>query len=324
MNWIPPMEPISCQKVKEGPEFLHEIKWDGIRGLIYIQQSEFKLFTKKGNERTDFYPEMEPIYNELRKTDAVVDGEIVVLDEDGQPDFHDVLVRETVKSKRNLQYYLRNYPIKYMVFDILLYKGKLLTRQPLIERKKILSEVFRPITLKHRVVSLSEVFDDGNELYRNMKINNMEGIVSKKKQSLYIEGKKHEEWFKTKFIKRMLCIVGGIQWKDKKPNSLVLGIKTPEADKLICVGKASLGLKESDLQLLNQYKNELLTQECPFESSSLANISKAGTELTWTFPALTCWISFLELSNEGSLRHPKIIGFSAAPIEEANGKVLTE
>jgi bifunctional non-homologous end joining protein LigD len=318
------MEPISCHEVKEGSEFIHEIKWDGIRGLIYIQHSDVRLFTKKGNERTDFYPELDSLYNELKQNDLVIDGEMVVVDENGLPNFHDVLVRETVKNKRNLQYYLKNYPIQYMVFDVLQYNGNLLTKQPLIERKNILTEILSPIVAKNNIVRLSEVFDDGKELYQNMKRNNMEGIVSKKKFSHYVEDKKHNEWFKTKFTKRMLCIVGGIQWKDKKPNSLVLGIKTSGTDKLICVGKASLGLKESDLQLLNQYKNELITEECPFDKNTIANISKTGTELTWAYPALTCWISFLELSNEGSLRHPKIIGFAALPIEEANGKVLTD
>lgn len=323
MNWIPPMEPIISDEVKIGSEFVHEIKWDGIRGLVYLQENNFKLFTKKGNDRTDFYPELNTLYKELGLNNVVLDGELVVFDNRGLPSFQDVLVRETVRNKRNLQYYLNNYPVKYVIFDILQYQDKLLIKEALTERKKLLSQLINPIISKSHIIHLSEVFSDGKELYEKMKLNNMEGIVSKRASSTYIGGKKHDAWFKTKFTKKMLCAVGGIQWKDNKPNSLVLGI-TKDQEKLSFVGKASLGLKESDLQLLKQYSSELIQDECPFEDTSITDIDKTGTNLTWIKPFLTCWISFLELSNDGHFRHPKIIGFAALPMEEANGKVLTE
>lgn len=318
------MEPVSLNKVKEGENFIHEIKWDGIRGLIYLQSGVMKLFTKKGNERTGFYPELEIISKVLKDRNIVLDGEIVVLDTSGQPSFHNVLIRETVKNKRNLDFYLKNYPVKYMVFDILMDKDKLLTKSPLSERKQILEKVISSVTSISDTVFLSQVFEDGSALYETMKEKNMEGIVSKKLNSFYLPGKKHEEWFKTKFTKRMLCIVGGIQWKDKRPNSLLMGTKTKESAKLLYMGRASLGLKGTDLQLLMQYKDNLIQEECPFDETGSADFDKSGTELTWTVPALTCWVSFLELSNDGHFRHPKILGFSNLPAKAANGKVLTD
>ena len=324
MKWINPMEPVSLNRVKNDSDFIHEIKWDGIRGLIYLQDGEMRLFTKKGNERTGFYPELDVINKVLKDRNVVLDGEIVVLDHSGQPSFHNVLIRETVKNKRNLEFYLKNYPVKYMVFDILMDKDKLLTKIPLFERKEILEKVISSITNNCDTVFLSQVFKDGRELYETMKEKNMEGIVSKKLNSFYLPGKKHEEWFKTKFTKRMLCIVGGIQWKDKRPNSLLMGITTEESAKLIYMGRASLGLKGSDLQLLMQYKDDLIMGECPFDQTGSAAFEKSGTELTWTVPTLTCWISFLELSNDGHFRHPKILGFTNLPAKEANGKVLTD
>ncbi len=318
------MEPVSLNKVKEGENFIHEIKWDGIRGLIYLQSGVMKLFTKKGNERTGFYPELEIISKVLKDRNIVLDGEIVVLDTSGQPSFHNVLIRETVKNKRNLDFYLKNYPVKYMVFDILMDKDKLLTKIPLSERKQILEKVISSVTSISDTVFLSQVFEAGSALYETMKEKNMEGIVSKKLNSFYLPGKKHEEWFKTKFTKRMLCIVGGIQWKDKRPNSLLMGTKTEESAKLLYMGRASLGLKGTDLQLLMQYKDNLIQEECPFDETGSADFDKSGTELTWTVPALTCWVSFLELSNDGHFRHPKILGFSNLPAKAANGKVLTD
>ncbi|MDF2985689.1 MAG: dependent ligase-like proteinATP dependent ligase family protein [Eubacterium sp.] len=324
MNWIPPMEPVSSPGVKQGSDFIHEIKWDGIRGMIYLGSNGLKMYTKKGNERTDFYPELDIIEAALRGRNIVLDGEIIVMDSSGKPSFHNVLVRETVKSKRNLQYYLKNYPTKYMLFDILFNEGRLLTGTPLKDRKQILEQTVAPILKNSDTVFLSKTFVDGNELYESMKQKDMEGIVSKKLNSIYLPGKKHEEWFKTKFTKKMLCIIGGIQWKGALPNSLIMGIKNHESSKLLYMGKASLGLKGSDLQLLKQYKNELIQTECPFELNSIDDMDSTGTGLTWVRPAITCWISFLELSNDGHFRHPKILGFSNLPLEEADGKVLTD
>jgi len=324
MNWIAPMEPISAMKVKEGSEYIHEIKWDGIRGLVYLQNNELKIYTKKGNDRTEFYPEISSLSNEFKSKDVILDGEMVVLDKKGLPSFYNSLIRETVKSKKNLKYYQSNYPINYIVFDILKYKDKLLNKLPLFERKQLLEQIFIPIINQNDTIRLSEAYSDGTDLFQKMKQKNMEGIVSKKINSIYLAGKRHDAWFKTKFTKKMLCVIGGIQWKGEKPNSLVLGVKIAENGKLNYVGKASLGLKESDLKLLKDFRNELSQDQCPFIESSISNIDITGTELTWVNPSITCWINFLELSNDGHFRHPKIIGFTALPVEEANGRVLTD
>ncbi len=324
MNWITPMEPVSIPQVKQGKDFVHEIKWDGIRGMVYLEAGSMRIFTKKGNERTEFYPELDLLEKELGTGQVVLDGELVVLDATGQPSFHNVLVRETVKSKRNLQYYLRNYPVKYMMFDILMSNGQLLTNKFLSERKKILEEVVSSLVAASDTFYISQAYDNGEELYELMKQKNMEGIVSKKLNSFYLPGKKHEEWFKTKFTKKMLCIIGGIIWKEKLPNSLLMGVRTGESSKLVYMGRASLGLKGSDLLLLRQYKNDLVQEDCPFELEAITDVSKSGMELTWTVPAITCWVGFQELSNDGVFRHPKILGFTNLPVNEANGKVLTD
>lgn len=324
MNWITPMEPVVFPGVKQGKEYIHEIKWDGIRGMIYVQAGKIRVFTKKGNERTGFYPELSILERAFIGQNMVLDGEIVVLDGAGQPSFHNILVRETVRSKRNLQYYQRNYPVKYIIFDILMNKSELLTHKALYERKEILNQIISPVTQLDNTVFLSQMFENGVGLYDSMKQKNMEGIVSKKLNSIYLPGKKHEEWFKTKFTKKMLCILGGIIWKDKLPNSLLMGIRAVEDSKMIYVGKASLGLKGSDLQLLRQYKDELVQEECPFEPDGITDIHSTGTELTWTYPAVTCWVSFLELTDDGHFRHPKILGFTKLSANEADGKVVTD
>lgn len=324
MNRIVPMEPLNCREVKEDKIFIHEIKYDGIRGMIYFQGSDYRLFTKKGNERTDFYPELKILNSLLGSGKVILDGEIYVLDKDKRPAFHNILTRETVKSQRNLQFYINNYPVNYVVFDILQIDDRLLTGIPLMERKELLDKVMRPVIGNCDNIYISSIYDNGKELFEQMKNKNMEGIVSKKSDSLYMGGKNHQDWFKTKFIKKMLCIIGGIQWKGQKPNSLILGIKTRGNSKLAYLGKASLGLTQADLMLLKQYREQLEQPECPFDGESIRGLNNTGSDIIWAMPCITCWISFLELSKDGHFRQPKILGFSNLPVEEAYGKVVTE
>ncbi|OPX45411.1 hypothetical protein CLHUN_07810 [Ruminiclostridium hungatei] len=324
MNFIIPMEPVASDEIKQGDGFIHEIKWDGIRGMTYVKDGSLRIFTKKGNERTEFYPELKQLETMIGKQNAVLDGEMIVLDGSGQPGFHNILLRETVKNRKNLQHYLKNYPVRYVIFDILMLEDKMLTKKPLHERKEILERVIAPKLQGNSSFFVSQVFENGVELYENMKLRNMEGIVSKSRSSLYLPGKKHNEWFKTKFTKKMLCIIGGILWKEELPNSLVMGIRTEESSGLVYMGKASLGLKGADILLLKNYKGRLVQKECPFTGDSIRNMDSQGCELTWISPALTCWVGFLELSNDGHFRHPKILGFTNIPPDKADGKVLTE
>ncbi|QNU67568.1 DNA ligase [Ruminiclostridium herbifermentans] len=324
MNWITPMEPINCNTVKEDSEYIHEIKWDGIRGLVYLLNGQLNIYTKKGNTRTVFYPELDVIYDEFKSNDIILDGEIIVLDKNGIPSFYNSLVRESVKSIKNLKYYQDNYPINYIVFDILKYRDELLTNYPLQQRRQLLEQLLSSLVNKNNIIYLSEIYTDGKELFEKMKQKNMEGIVSKKINSMYLQGKQHDAWFKTKFTKRMLCIIGGVIWKYGEANSLILGIKANEDKKINYIGKASLGLKGSDLKLLKEYRDKLIQEECPFSESSIKCLNTKENELTWISPLITCWISYLELSNDGHLRHPKILGFTSLPAEEANGKVLTD
>ncbi|HEX2926839.1 MAG TPA: DNA ligase [Ruminiclostridium sp.] len=324
MNWIIPMEPLISTDVKEGSGYIHEIKWDGIRGMVYIQGGSIKIYTKKGNERTGFYPELEVLTEGLRGRNAILDGELVVLDDKGLPSFYRSLMRERVRNAGNLKYYTSNYPVSYMIFDILYLGNDTLIKLPLSERKNILVKNLSSVAEQSSNIFLSQMYSDGDELFKKMKEQSMEGIVSKKEDSQYIGGKKHDAWFKTKFTKKMLCVVGGIQWRASHPNSLVLGIKPRDSERLIYVGKASIGLKQSDLALIKEYSGQLEQKACPFEAEETIMLDRTGEGFTWLHPALTCWVGFLELTNDGHLRHPKIEGFAVLPLEEADGKVLTE
>ncbi|NJD02972.1 MAG: ATP-dependent DNA ligase [Ruminiclostridium sp.] len=315
MDWIQPMEPILISDIVTGRNWIHEIKWDGIRGLSYIENGRLRVYTKRGNERTAFYPELSEITELIDTANAILDGEIVVFDDSGNPSFYSSLIRERVRDIRKVRYYSQMYPAKYILFDILHLNGRSLTRLPLFERKMLLES----IVTKSDTITLTDPFDQGEDLYSLMKSKNWEGIVSKQKESRYISGKAHNLWFKTKLSRKMLTVVGGIQWKDNIPNSLLIGVYRSAS--LTFVGKASLGLNQEQLHILKEQASSLSQEESPFERESLSGIKG---NFTWLTPLLTCWVHFMEYTGDGHLRHPKILGFGTAKPSEANGKEYVE
>lgn len=308
MEWIQPMEPILQSKIASGDEWIHQIKWDGIRGISYIEDGKLSLFTKRGRERTPYYPELHTINELLNVDQAILDGEIIVLNDKGKPSFEQVLIRERINKQSNLNYYTNNYPVKYIVFDILALDGEDLRRRTLAERKNILKNNLK----QNQTIAITDDFKDGEKLISLMKKKGWEGIVSKKIDSYYFPGKHHHVWLKTKINKKMLTVVCGLQWKNGFPNSLLLGVF--QNNKLYYIGKASIGLKQSDFKLLKEHGSQLEQKDSPFTDNLKIK------DVTWLKPVLTCWVQFLEWTKDKQLRHPQIIGFSSEKPEEADGK----
>ncbi len=298
MNWIEPMEPISRDDVVKGDEWFHEIKWDGIRGLMYVSNGSVRIFTRKGKERTGYYPELDELPKLLEAREAIIDGEIVVLDESSRPSFHLSLIRERLRDDRRIRHYSTLYPAKYVAFDILYKDGTDLTGMPVEHRKEILRKSLQ----NSPTIAITDQFENGEALFNLMKEKDWEGIVSKKYGSAYVSGKKHRYWYKTKFYKKMSTYVGGIQWKNGLPNSLLLGVKG--ADGLIFVGKVSSGFNQRLLEILKLNAAVFQTDRCPFTLESIAGLTG---DISWLKPALTCWVSFMELTENGHMRHPRIL-----------------
>ena len=202
-----PMEPVLVDAVVTGDDWVHQVKWDGIRGLCHVERDRIRLFTRSGRERIDWYPEIAPIGRMLDCREAVLDGELIVLDEAGKPSFYHVMSRERVKRKERLVQYKEKYPVQYMIFDILYKDGHDLRTSPLSNRKEILEKALHG----NGMIQVVADYHDGEALFSAMKEKGMEGIVSKRLSSLYIGGKKHREWFKTKIKKRLLCVVCGVK-----------------------------------------------------------------------------------------------------------------
>ncbi|MCT4597990.1 MAG: ATP-dependent DNA ligase [Vallitalea sp.] len=311
MKMIKPMEPILSSKVVNEEEYIHQIKWDGIRGLTYIDNDIIRLYTKKGHERTEFYPELKELNTLMQTRSAILDGELIILNDEMRPSFNLSLYRERVRTKSKISYYAIKYPVKYILFDILYIDGKDLRDYPLEERISILNKTVK----KSRNITITDSFDNGEQLLELMKQKNYEGIVSKNRYSKYIEGKKHNDWFKTKIFKKMLALVCGIKFNNKTVKSLLLGIYS--GDSIIYIGNANGSLTQKDMYLLMENINVIRSYESPF-----IDVIKEK-DIVFLKPVITCWVSFLEWTNNNTLRQPHIIGFSKEKPTKANGKEYT-
>lgn len=299
--------------VVTGCQWIHQVKWDGVRILCRVENGKIRLFTRNRRERTGFYPELDEIPGLLRARSAWLDGEIIVLDQNQKPSFYHVLIRERLGNAARASFYARRNPVRYIVFDILDLDGKDLRSYPLRQRKAILEERLAP----GRNVAITDDFSDGDALLALMKQKGWEGIVSKRADSPYTGGKNHRDWYKTKLHKKLLAAVCGLSMKDGAPGSLLLGIR-PDKE-WIYIGKASSGMTQEHFRLLRENMGFLVSERPPFP------IKASGMgDIVWFKPLLTCWVSFLEWTHDGVLRHPKILGFSRSSPDEADGTEYAE
>ena len=282
------MEPVRRGDVVQGDAFLHQIKWDGIRGIVSIDNGRMTISTRKGRDYTAAYPELAVLPDNIGAAQAVLDGELVVF-MDGRPSFYHILQRSRTK---NVSALVAKYPVRYIVFDLLYLDGEDLRARPLTERQALLANRLTPCA----AVAPADSFDDGDALFALMKRRGMEGIVSKRRTSAYIPGKKHNDWYKTKTAKKMLCAVTGVSQKDGVPSSLTVGVYRDGV--MTPVGRVGSGVKPGDL-------------------ATLAKVMRGKDR-----PPLACWVKFSEWTPSGTMRHPVFMGFADHSPEEAAGEEL--
>ena len=289
------MEPVSLDRVVREKGFIHQIKWDGVRGVAVLGGGCVRVFGKSGRECTLQYAELSVLLRQTDAMQAVIDGEIVAF-ANGKPSFYHVLQRSRSKGGRHAS----RCPVRYIAFDLLELNGRDLRRYPLEERQSRLAAHFTASP----VAALADDFSDGDALFDLMKRESMEGIVSKRLGSTYSPGKNHRDWFKTKTAKKILCVVTGLRLRHEQPASLELavyrdGVLTP-------VGHAGSGLTDEARRRLLEYA-----------SKENANI---GADMMRVLPDITCWVRFAEWTADGTMRHPVLLGFSDKPAEEATGE----
>ncbi|MDD5321073.1 MAG: DNA ligase D [Methylococcales bacterium] len=285
-TYIPAMLVKETEQPFDDKDWIFEIKWDGYRAIAELNNADVKLYSRNGNLFNTAYPE---VTDALAKLDleAVIDGEIVVMDEEGNPDF------------QLLQHYGedRSHPIYYYVFDILEINNKSVKQLPLLERKKKL----RTLLKDNDIIKYSDHIEEkGKDMFVFMEEKNMEGIMAKKADSKYLPGRRTANWLKIKYHKTLDAIICGFTepaGERKYFGALVLGLK--HGDTLEYIGHTGSGFNASLLKEIHEHLKPLITSQSPFDE-----IVKTNTPATWVKPAIVCEVKFSGKTRDGKLRHP--------------------
>lgn len=276
----------------DDPDSIFELKLDGIRCIAYCNNST-DLRNKRDMKLLPRFPELKGIHNNC-KTKCILDGELIVI-KDGVPDFYELQKRTLMSDPFKIQLANSKYPASFVAYDILYYKDKEVTKLPLLERKSILSEV---VDESERLSVSRYVEKDGVLLFDLAKKQQLEGIVGKKKESLYWFDKRTKDWIKCKLMSTDDCVVCGYIEKDYNMTSLVLGQYTNEGA-LVYRGHVTLGVS---LRILNQQKCTV-SGYCPF-----GDIPKGNEEAIWLEPNLVCVVESMP-NDKDSFRQPVFKGF---------------
>lgn len=268
-------------------DYIFEMKYDGIRALCFTDGSSIKFISRNQNDLTSSFPELASI-KKITKSPIILDGEIVLLDEKGFPNFSSLLKRNRLKDKEKIKILSTTNPVIYIAFDIL-YQNKSLIDKPLMERKKYLDTY--PDT--DQFIKAKYIEKEGKKLFKEIKKLNLEGIVAKRKDGKYHINKRTYDFIKIKNIKRDKFIIGGYEIK-KQNITIYLGSEINGS--LSFVGKCSLSLNHPDA-------NKIL--KLSKAKNSFYNLDE---DITYTKLNLKCFIDYTEKTNNNHLRHPVFKG----------------
>ncbi|MBC7904332.1 MAG: DNA ligase D [Gemmatimonadaceae bacterium] len=276
----------------DGEDWIYEIKWDGYRAVGYLNNGKAELLSRNN---LSFTEQFQSLADQLKEWDvnAVVDGEIVALDENDMVSF------------QQLQGFARNgktAKLAYYIFDILWLNGRNLTSLPLRERKEILLSV---LPENHDSIRYSDHIEKEGKAFFDLALDKgLEGIMAKKADSEYIIGARTTEWLKIKNNQQMEAIICGFTEPRKSRShfgAVILG--RYEKKELVYIGHSGSGFNEKGLSTLMAKFKPLITKECPFET-----IPKTNMPVTWLKPSLICDVKYTEWTKDKILRHPIFLG----------------
>lgn len=289
---VKPMLATLVDQPCDSPDWLYEIKWDGYRVIAYLNKGRVEMRSRNNlsfNEKFNIIREALAKWN-IR---AVIDGEIVALDEDGHADFQQL--QNTLKHRDTAH-------LVYYIFDILWYDGKDLTRLPLLERKRILRSIFPDN--EDRIRYSDHIVEKGIRFLSTAVRHGLEGIMAKKSDSIYEAGARSSNWLKMKNSHRMEAIICGFTLPRRSRKffgAIILG--KYQGKKLVYIGHSGSGFNDKDLKELWKKFQPLKTDTCPFEI-----VPRTNQPASWLKPELVCEVKFSEWTKDKILRHPIFTG----------------
>jgi bifunctional non-homologous end joining protein LigD len=290
----PPFQPVQLAKlvdhVPEGRSWLHELKFDGYRCLLGVGGGKAQASTRSGLDWSDKFAAIVEDARTLPVRSALIDGEVVVLDDDGRTNF------------QALQSAIKGAParLEYYAFDLLSLDGEDLTGEPLIERKRKLQALLADHS--GAIHYSDHIVGQGEALFDKFCRAGLEGVISKRADAKYV-GSRGGSWLKTKCIRRQEFVVVGWTTSDKGRGFRSLILAVNDDGKLRYTGKVGTGFDTAEIMRLGEIMKPLAIKEAPV-TAPRAEVRGAH----WIRPKLVAEIAFTEMTTEGTLRHPSYLG----------------
>jgi bifunctional non-homologous end joining protein LigD len=306
-TFVKPMLGTLVDKPFDNRDWVFEVKWDGVRAILFLDKGEHNIELKSRNNKsiTHRYPELvSPLESAVNcKESVILDGEIVVLNKKGFPDFQEHQRRMNVDHLKEIEMISRQIPATYYFFDILYIDGKNVQRFPFVERRKILSDIIRP---NDRIRISDYVEENGIEVFEKIKSMNLEGIMAKKRSSIYMQGTRSADWLKIKNKQTQDCIVIGYTKGEGNRQdyfgSLLLAMYDDElgaGGELRFVGHTGSGFDFSLLESTFKRLEKIKVNACPIKYVPYTN-----REPVWVRPELVVEVKFHGWTKDRIMRAP--------------------
>jgi bifunctional non-homologous end joining protein LigD len=320
---IYPMLATAIEKPFDGDDWLFEIKWDGYRAVAFIENGKVRLVSRNQNELTHRYPELKDLPQFVKAKTAILDGEVVALDDQGRPSFSLMQQRTGFRPGGKRGTVNADVPVLYYAFDLLYLDGYDWRKVPLEKRKEKLESVI----VGGDVLRFSDHYArEGKALFEVAKQKGLEGILAKRRECPYQE-RRSSDWLKIKIRHRVECVIGGYTEPEGSRahfGSIVLGLYDKQG-RLIHVGQAGSGFNQKSLAEIWSMLKERETKQKPFYGEV-----EALRKVYWIKPELVAEIEYAEWTEGASggsgpkLRAPVFLGLrddkdpKECLLEEAN------
>jgi bifunctional non-homologous end joining protein LigD len=294
----PPMLATTVERPFSRDGWLFELKYDGIRAMVSVAGDAVRISGRRGNDETAHYPEAQAIRAGIHANQAIVDGELVVLDAEGKPSFERMQQRINVTRDIDVRRVAVEHPVTFIAFDLLELDGRDLLSTELRIRKKTLRET---IVDSPNILFAAHVERDGQSLFDVARESGIEGIVGKRADSLYHPGVRSPEWVKIKSWLGQSCVIAGYTaGRGRRTNQLgALILAVLDGNRLVHCGQVGTGFDDKTLRDLKTRLHPLEVAKCQLDVTP-----KTSEPATWVKPELVCEVRFAGWTREGILRHP--------------------
>ncbi len=279
---IAPMLIAEMKDAFDDPDWIYELKLDGCRCVAYLENGKVTLRNKRNMELLPRFPELDQIHK-LSKKRCILDGELVVV-VNGKPDFYELQKRTLMSDRFKIELGATKLPASFIAYDCLQIGDRVLLDIPLMERKGILADV---ILENDRFAVSRFIAEKGKELFQMTVQQELEGVVAKRKSSLYHMGKRTKHWIKFKRMADEDFIICG--YMPGKMPSLILGELVN--NQLKYAGTVTMGVRREDLTYLKK-------GACPFKDGT-----KGKDDIVWCVPERVCTVEYMP-NTKDTLRQP--------------------